>query len=214
MDISKSEAIEELDQVNEELDPTDPSDPSEPSEPSETAKKSVDTVEPVQNINHVLAFKSIHSFVTAMSEEFGNKSKSLKLYARLIEQTTFSHEFAIKKHVKCFTEWCIKNREEIYSKDHLNLKGKISYSDKVHLSMRDLFKIADTEQRKIMWQHILTISALVDSTGKAKQILKQSMNSSNETNFLTNIIEKVEQNVNVNSSNPMEAIGSIMSSGI
>jgi len=166
------------------------------------------------NINYVLCFKSIHSFVMAMYEEFGSKSKALRLYHKLIEKTTFSHEFAIKKHVRCFMDWCITNRESIYSKNFQTLQGKISYSEKVHLNMKDLFRLADNDQKKVMWQHILTISALVDSTGRAKQILKQSLDSSNETNFLTNIIEKVEKNIDVNNENPMEAIGSIMSSGV
>lgn len=171
-------------------------------------------VDSVDSVNYILSFKAIHSFIAALNEEFGKKNKALKLYGRLIEQTTFSHEFAIKKHVKCFMEWCIKNREEIYAKKYQQLRGNVSYSDKVFLNIKDLFKIADTEQRNVMWQHILTISALVDSTGRAKQILKQNYQDSNESNFLTDIIEKVEGSIDPTNPNPMDAIGKIMSSGV
>ena len=169
---------------------------------------------------NILAFKAIHSFITALNEEFGDRNKPLRLYSRLISQTTFSHTNAIKKHVHIFTNFCINNRDLIYecSDKYKNPEDfKIKYSDRVSLNLVELFNLADKEQKKIMWQHILTISALVDSTGKAKQILKQlstEKNVSNESDFLTNIIDKVEQNVNVNSENPMEAIGQIMSSGV
>jgi hypothetical protein len=166
------------------------------------------------NNDTVSAFKSILNFITALHEEFGTRNRPLRLYMRLISQTTFSHNKAIKKHVDIFTEFCIKNRDTIYQQSSKLLQPKIKYSDRVFLDMEDIFRLADKEQQKVMWQHILTISALVDSTGKAKQILKQMSTDNNESNFLTNIIEKVEQNVNVNSENPMQAIGDIMSSGI
>lgn len=171
------------------------------------------------NDSLIIAFKAIHSFITAMNEEFGEKNKPLRLYTRLIEQTTFSHTTAIQKHVQAFTKFCIENREAIYDKkiDCISFP-RIKYSDRVFINIRDIFKLANTEEKNIMWQHILTISALLDTTGKAKQVLKDTLNAKDtndtETNFLTGLIDKIEQNVDVNSSNPMEAVGQIMSSGI
>ena len=166
--------------------------------------------------NYILPFKAIHTFIMSMNEEFGNKNKPLRLYARLIEQTTFSHELPIKKHVQAFTNFCVLNRDAIYTKNIDKLhQSKISYSERVYLDIKDVFKLADRDQKVVMWQHILTISALVDTTGRAKQILKDSNDNSKETNFLTDIIEKVEKNVDVeNMSNPFDAIGQIMSSGV
>lgn len=170
----------------------------------------------------LLPFKAIHSFVMSLNEEFGNVNKPLRLYARLIEQTTFSHEQPIRKHVQGFTQFCVENRNAIYDKCHADFKETtIRYSDRVYLNMAELFELADAEQRSVMWQHLLTISALVDSAGRAKQILKESTRSSvaaaSEANFLTDIIEKVEQNINIDgnsSGNPFEAIGQIMNSGV
>jgi hypothetical protein len=172
--------------------------------------------------NSTLVFKAIHSFVMALSQEFGTKNKPLTLYARLIEQTTFSHNVAIQKHIQAFTKFCVQNREAIYDKKYECLSfPRIKYSDRVYIDMKDIFKIASSEEKNIIWQHILTISALVDGTGKAKKILKETLEhkttESNEANFLTDIIEKVEKNIDIESLNqadPMQAIGQIMSSGI
>jgi hypothetical protein len=56
---------------------------------------------------------------------------------------------------------------------------------------------------------------LLDPAGKAREILKKSSSEDGniEANFLENIIEKVEKNVDPNA-NPMEAISSIMQSGV
>ena len=165
--------------------------------------------------SNIMPFKAIHSFVTALNTEFGEKDKQLRLYARLIEQTTFSHELPIRKHVQAFNDFCIHNRDAIFAKkvDAL-VKPKISYSERVYIDISALFNLADNDQKVIMWQHILTISALVDPTGRAKQLLKNAK-SSKEGNFLNKIIEKVEQSTAANTSgNPMEMIGNLVNSGI
>lgn len=173
---------------------------------------------PTPKPDYVLPFKAIHTFVMSLNEEFGSKNKPLRLYARLIEQTTFSHEVPIRKHVQAFTNFCISNRDAILAKNWEGLvQNKVIYSDRVFIHLKDLFKMADSDQRSVMWQHVLTISALVDGSGRAKQILKKSAGkeSGKEVNFLTDMIEKVEKNINLeNASNPLEAITQIMSSGV
>lgn len=168
--------------------------------------------------DHVLPFKAIHTFVMSLNEEFGTKNKPLRLYARLIEQTTFSHELPIRKHVQAFTNFCITNREAILAKKWEGfIQNKVIYSERVFIPLKDLFKMADSDQQSVMWQHVLTISALVDGSGRAKQILKKSAGkeAGKEVNFLTDMIDKVEKNINLeNVNNPMEAITQIMSSGV
>lgn len=167
---------------------------------------------------HILAFKSIHSFITSLNEQFGEKNKPLKLYARLIEQTTFSHEIPIQKHVQAFTTFCIANRSSIYDKKYEDfLPCKVIYSERVFIDLKELFELADKDQKNVMWQHVLTISALVDSTGRAREILRKSKNGKNEKNFLTDIIEKVEKNIKLDNnpnSNPFEMVGQLMGSGL
>jgi len=95
--------------------------------------------------------------------------------------------------------------------------NKIEYSQRVFIDMKDIFRISDKDTTKIIWEHLLCISALVDPAGRAREVLKKNLEngktSSQETSFLTDIISKVEEHVDPDA-NPMEAVSSIMKSGI
>ena len=162
-------------------------------------------------------FKLITDFVKELNVTFGNQQKSLKLYERLISKTLPKHTTPIKKHIESFKKFCIDNRNAITNKDKLLITEKIQYSLTVFIDIKSILDIADIDTSKIIWQHLLTISAFVDPSGKAKEILKSNIQKNgggkNETDFLTNIINKVDEHVSPNS-NPMEAISSIMKSGV
>ena len=166
----------------------------------------------------LIAFKAISIFVNDLDSAYGKKHKPLKLYKRLINQTQIAHDNAIRKHLTIFYDFCVANRDALSSQDASKLvQKKIDYSDKVHIDMGFILRIADSETLPIIWKHLLTISAILDPTGKAKEILKKSAeddkSTKDETDFLTNIISKVESTVKPDA-NPMEAVSSIMQSGI
>jgi hypothetical protein len=165
---------------------------------------------------NLLTFKTITDFVKELNELFGSTNHSLKLYQRLLEKTTISHEKIIEKHISVFKKFCVQNRDMILSKDITKLsvkESKVEYSDKVYIDFSSIFKSADKDTKNVIMDYLLTISALVDPTAKAKDILKKD-EKSKEADFLSSMIEKVEENVNVNSANPLEAVTSIMNSGI
>ena len=166
----------------------------------------------------LIAFKSICNFVNDLESEYGKRHKPLKLYKRLINHTQISHDNAIRKHINLFYDFCVSNRDAIISQDTGKLsQTKIAYSDRVFIDMEYIFKISDNETRPVIWKHFLTISAIIDPTGKAKEILKKSFEDGktgkDESEFLANIISKVESSVKPDA-NPMEAVASIMQSGI
>ena len=165
----------------------------------------------------LVCFKAISNFMLELGELFSKQQRSLKLYCRLIKKTTLSHDASIKKHIDAFKTFCITNRECIVSKNASFVSGKIAYSQRVYIDLSDIFKLADKDTSKVIWDHLLCISALVDPAGKAKEILKENLaagkTGGQETNFLTDIIDKVEAHVDPNA-NPMEAVSSIMKSGI
>ena len=171
----------------------------------------------MSNTNYdLIAFKAISDFTKELCENFTSKDKnhSLKLYVHLLNKTTLTHEKAIKKHIDAFRDFCVSNRDAITNKNQALLVTKnVVYSTKVYINFSSIFKDADIETSNIIWKHLLTISALLDPAGKAKEILKNNKDSK-EANFLSDIINKVESNVNPNSTNPLEAISSIMSSGV
>jgi hypothetical protein len=161
--------------------------------------------------SHIVAFQAISSFINDLSGVFGEDQRSLKLYAHLISKTTSAHEIAISKHIQVFRDFCVQNRESIESKD-VNLKStRIEYSEKVMIDMTDIFKRADTSTSRIVWRHLLIISAIVDVTGQALQILKET--PGDESDFLTDIIDKIESTIKPDA-DPMSTISSLMSSGV
>ena len=161
----------------------------------------------------LLAFKTITEFANDLLPIFENEQHSLRLYCRLIEHTTFSHEKAINKHVEIFKEFCIKNRNSILNKDYSTFEiKKVSYSDKVFIDFHNIFELCedDRETTKTIWEHFFILSAILDPEFKSNQIVKSSSSSDD---FLSDIINKVEENMDDNS-NPMETINNIMSSGV
>ena len=169
--------------------------------------------------NNLVVFKAIANFTQALSEEFGKKQHSLALYCRLINKTTLAHDAPIKKHISSFTSFCLSNRDSITTKDHTKIVDPIiKYSDKVFINIKHIFNLADSDTQSVIWSHLLTISALVDSSSNAKEILKsldvfKHTDSAEESDFLSKLMEKIEGNIDPNAT-PMQAMASIMSSGI
>ena len=166
----------------------------------------------------LVCFKAISNFTKELGETFSSKHRPLKLYKRLIDQTKITHEKPIQNHINAFRKFCVSNRTAITKKDSKQIsEPTITYSSRVYINMTEIFKLADKETTEIIWQHLLCISALLDPAGKAKEILKSNLSTGitggNETNFLTDIIDKVESHVDPDA-NPMEAVSSIMKSGI
>jgi len=167
---------------------------------------------------YLIAFKSICNFINNLSAEYGKKHKSLKLYNRLINKTQISHDQVIKKHISLFQKFCSENREALATQSREKLvEKKITYSDRVYVDMDLILGMADKETSSVIWKHLLTISAIVDPAGKAKEILRKNAEDGkagpSESNFLADIISKVEKNISPDA-NPMEAVSSIMQSGI
>lgn len=172
----------------------------------------------------LLSFKAICSFVNDLNSFFGNKQKSLKLYARLINKTPFTNEEAIKRHILCFSNFCVANRKAIREKNVTELTHKhiVFTKDKIYINMELIFSLASSEPEltKDIWSHLLTISALIDPSGGAKQILMtDEKKEKNEAKIdstddpLIGMFNKVQGSINPNASVP-EIFSSVMQSGI
>jgi hypothetical protein len=158
-------------------------------------------------------FKTIATFVSDLSEIFAASYHELALYNRLLQKTTLSHEVGVRKNINAFKTFCVNNRKPIISRNYKDVVGKIIYSDKVFIDIKDIMINADAETRKIIWLHLIKICAFVDPSTKAREILKE--NVSNESTFIDEIMTKVEQNIDLdNTTNPLEAVTSIMNSGV
>jgi hypothetical protein len=178
--------------------------------------------------SNLKTFKIITEFVNELNSMFGKKQKSLSLYSRLITKTlevyndksaaynedeTERFNGIVQKHINSFKNFCVKNNNAILTKNSKKIvDSNITYSEKVYINMVNIFNMSDFSTEETIWKYLLTISALVDSSSKAKQILLGEKN--NESDFLNKLITKVEDNINPDTSNPMEAVSSLLSSGV
>lgn len=166
--------------------------------------------------NNLIIFKTFSVFVNDLGELYGSKQRSLKLYMRLVNKTTLSHDVAITKHINSIRQFCFQNRDAIISKDETKFsQHKIEYSARVYIDIPSILRVAEQDDKNVIWKHLMVISALVDPAGRAKEILKQSSDEEKgpELDFLTNIINNIEKHVDPNAS-PADAISSIMNSGM
>jgi hypothetical protein len=182
-------------------------------------------------MDSILAFKAISNFVSDLAQEFSNVYHPVALYNRLLERTKISNDTIIHKHVELFRSFVVANRDGILEGNFDRFtQSSVSYSDRVFINIIELYRKANKENKEAIHQHLLAISALLDPTSNAKQVLANSMKAlapvsatplpspsggDNESKFITDLISKVETSINPDEmANPMQAVSSIMSSGI
>ncbi len=178
--------------------------------------------------NELLAYQAISSFVSEANAVGGSTQKSLQLYNRLIQKTQISHVEAIKKHIDAFKKFCQDNQEALKEQEIGSLNTNvIEYSSRVYINFR-LLLINSKENASAIWQHIITIGAIVYPQAKLKKVLKEKQEQQKESSskdsifdgdtpeddFLSNIMTKVESSVDPNTSDPSAALGQIMSGGL
>jgi len=124
--------------------------------------------------NVLIAYNAISNFVKDLSSVFGSSQHSLKLYEYLLAKTTLSHSKPLEKHIESFRNFCIENRESILSKNFKTFTlNSIDYSDRVYINIGDIFTMSDAETREVIWNHLLTLSAILDPESTAKNLLKK-----------------------------------------
>ena len=164
----------------------------------------------------LIGFKSIVGFVTDLESVFGEDQRSVVLYKHLLSKTTLAHNESISKHIKVFDKFCRLNCDAIEKNDKELMKEYVlEFSEKVKLDFKYMLDNSDADTLRAIWTHFLTISAILNPAGQAKKVLieNRSKNGESESDFLADIIGKIENNVDP-SADPMEAIGGMMKSGV
>lgn len=170
----------------------------------------------------VYIFKTICQFIKDLNDVFGKDYKSLYLYAALIEKTGIVHEEPVKKHINCFHEFVKDNEEAIINQNADKLvQSRIQYSEKVYIPIKEILQKTDKEEEKAVWEHLMTLLALLDPSSQAKKLLQEEQEkkkkrgeSGQEERFLTDIIEKVGKHIDPTSDNPGEMMKGVMQSGV
>ena len=164
--------------------------------------------------NTLLQFKLIHDFIESLFTQYGTRNRGLALYYRLITKTTISHKDAVNKHCNIFKTFCSDNSDAISEQNVSDMTQPIiSYSENVKFNLVTLLNIE--KDNSVIWDHLLTISAVLDPLSRAKQILKdrKKSNSGGGGDFLSDIVSQIEKSIKPGS-DPMDAIGSVLSSGV
>jgi len=172
--------------------------------------------------NRILTFKCICNLIKDLNDSFGKYQKSLFLYSALMEKTGIIHEEPIKKHIKIFYTFIKENEQAILEKQEKNFQSyKIMYSDKVGIDFQHIFELADNDEKKAIFHHLLTMMAVLDPSSTAKEVLKKEIENKkklgekpSEESFLKDIINKVNDQMDDNMDNPLQLMNKMMSSGV
>ena len=100
------------------------------------------------------------------------------------------------------------------NKDENLVYSKIIYSDKVQIDVQTILHNADSNTKKVIWEHLLCICAKLSPDSEARNILKASFKDKTpENDFLQNIMGEVQSHITPNAgANPMQLIGSLLQS--
>lgn len=159
-------------------------------------------------------FNSIKDFVFNLNECYGDNYTNISLYNNLLQKTTNDHTQVIDKNNRIFKMFCLDNEVCILNKNYNLSVNKITFSDKIYIDMSEVFsECCDDNEKEIIWKHIALIYSYFKPSDHLKGMLKTK--STNETNFLKDMIDKVENTLDGNEiNNPMEAITKMMTSGV
>jgi hypothetical protein len=181
--------------------------------------------------SQLLAFQAISSFVSEANKVSGKTQKSLQLYNRLIEKTNISHKDAITKHINAFKTFVNANVDALKTQDVSKLtKITIDYSDRVFINTR-LLLLNSSDNENIIWNHLITIGAIVHPKSNLKEILKEKRevepespesieisdilanDGSPEDDVIANMMNKVQMSADPNTTDPNQAMQQLMSGG-
>lgn len=176
---------------------------------------------PYQNSDQLGLFKCIVDFVHSLREAYGKTHHCIELYALLLEKTGILHQEPLRKHIQLFYEFVSVNQTAILQKNmQLMEKWDIVYSDKVYIQLKEIFMNSDDDDKAVLWDHLLTLLAVLVPTSQAKNLLiskqKKKVDSNmTEDTFLTGLMEKVGSHIDPSkSSDPAEMMSGLMNSGL
>ncbi len=158
-------------------------------------------------------FKAISDFVSDLNTVYGEKHKSIALYHRLVSKTTIVDKDPVRKHINVFARFCDANSKALEEKDAGNIVDPlIKYSDRVFVKLDTIMEHSDSDTRAAIWNHLLTINALIHPGERSLELLRTSRAS--DEDFITDIIDAVSSNIDpTTTTNPMAAAMALVSSG-
>lgn len=150
--------------------------------------------------DNLLVFKIITTIVSKVNDMCGETHLNIQLYNRLLEKTTLTNTNSIDRHISLFRDFCISNSESIIKRDCDKFESDgVNFSDNIYINFKSVFGEGNEEDCDMLW-------------GMLNNLCKKTR--PRDKKFLANLMGKIEGSVDVNTNNPMEAITSMMSSGV
>lgn len=169
-----------------------------------------------------IIFNTLFEFVDDLHEMFGKRQKSLALFHRLMKKTQIRDDAIIQRYINVFKTFCVQNRSAILEKN-LNafINPRISFSERIFIDLKHIWKFANNEDKEAIYRYLLTVSALLDEQGGAREKLGEAPVDEEKMgdggNVLLDMASMIEKEVEESglevSDNPMEMVQSLMKSG-
>jgi hypothetical protein len=164
--------------------------------------------------------KSIYAKIVAFVSELKNvfPDEPIKLYYKLLKNTSITNTEGIEKHNQIFKDWILKNGELIKENKIQDCsEDGICFSNRVYIPIQKLAKDADKETYAALCSHLKLLLYMFEPSDELANALIQveNKNESTESDFIDNFMTKIETNFKDKEfNNPMEAMMSMFSSGV
>jgi len=140
--------------------------------------------------NRIRIFKSIKNFVSQLHENFPG-SKQFSLYARLLHRLTENDSAdLLDKQISVFERFYLTNKDSLNNRNtkFMETVERIEYNDNIFIPIGAIWKKADSESRNIIFEHLTTISTLIDPTATRTSIIPGITGNGKEERFLNDLV--------------------------
>ena len=132
-----------------------------------------------------ISFSVIKRFVQDISQAHP-EYRELKVYNHLLEKTNPSKTAPVCLHIEAFKSFCVENVDAILE----NAESKITDKDirykpensQIHFNLKKVFEMATSENKKIIWRHLLILlkNVIPETKERVQDVMKQQQEESKE----------------------------------
>lgn len=139
------------------------------------------------------AFSEIQSFVD-LSNDILQSYKSVALWNRLINNPNSTNDDLTKERcIKAFTNFCVRFKNQI-TNDEIsfddNCKYHIKYSDRMYIDVKELWKKANSNDKTVIKNYLLTLSALLIKDDNALKLLNDREDKKSPMDVIKDSLDK------------------------
>lgn len=171
---------------------------------------------------HKTGVEALKAMVSQLADQYGSKNKPLALYNRLISTMDPEKE---TDHLDKWAAFLLKNAA-VLEDTSIDIKDvgefKFRYNSKIYINFKHILSAEKSKSvRKTIWDHLLTVNAILDESGVGKELLtkrrenQMTMSKGDEKNFVSDAVDEITRTMEeteIDDENPMATIMSLVSS--